>query len=49
MIGTYQVWPKKLIIGSGSIKQLDDEIRAMDKTRIMLFTDEGLRAMPMLD
>lgn len=49
MIGTYQVWPKKLIIGSGSIKQLDNEIRAMNKNRIILFTDEGLREMPIID
>ncbi|MFA0815332.1 MAG: iron-containing alcohol dehydrogenase [Anaerofustis sp.] len=48
-VGTYQVWPKKLVIGSGSIEQLPEEVRLFGAKRVILFTDEGLVNLPLIE
>jgi alcohol dehydrogenase class IV len=47
-VGTYNVWPKKLIIGPGTVKTLGAEIKALGKERVIVFTDSGLKELSMV-
>lgn len=46
--GIFNLWPKKLVIGSGSVKTLGNEIKALGKERVIVFTDEGLKNLAMV-
>jgi len=46
--GIFNLWPKKLIIGSGSVKTLGDEIKALEKKRVIVFTDETMKKFEMV-
>ncbi|MBN2403144.1 MAG: iron-containing alcohol dehydrogenase [Spirochaetes bacterium] len=47
-VGTYNVWPRKLIIGSGTVKTLGSEIKALGKKRVIVFTDNALKEFPIV-
>jgi len=46
--GSFQLWPKKLVLGAGSIKNLGEEVRSFGASRVILFTDEGLKDLDMI-
>ncbi|MGI5936220.1 MAG: iron-containing alcohol dehydrogenase family protein [Oscillospiraceae bacterium] len=47
-MGTYNLWPKKLVIGRETAGQLAQEIKALNKARVMFFTDGNLSKTPMI-
>ena len=42
MINSYSGWPGKVITGSGAIKTIGEEIKALGLSRTMVFSDENL-------
>jgi len=46
-VGSFFVWPKKVVCGSGSLKTLGSEIMAMGKSRVMVFTDRTMKELPL--
>jgi choline dehydrogenase len=47
-VGTYNVWPKKLIIGPGTVKTLGSEIKALGKEKVIVITDNALKELSMV-
>jgi len=47
-LGTFDCWPKKLIIGPGTVKTLGGEIKALGKTSVIVFTDKSMKEFPMV-
>lgn len=47
-VGTFNLWPNKLVIGSGKINEISAEIKALGKERVIVFTDEGMKDFPMI-
>lgn len=45
-VGTFNLWPKKLVIGKESVARLADEIKALGKSRVIVFTDHNLSKLP---
>lgn len=42
-IGTFNLWPNKLVIGPGKINEIGEEINALGKKKVIVFTDEGMK------
>lgn len=47
-ISTYDLWPKKLVIGSGAVKNVGSEVKAFGKEKVMLITDQTLKELSMV-
>ncbi|MGE5542752.1 MAG: iron-containing alcohol dehydrogenase family protein [Bacillota bacterium] len=47
-VGTFDCWPRKVVSGPGSLLQVGDLIRAMDKTRVIVFTDSVIQRLPVV-
>jgi len=47
-LGTFNCWPKKLVIGPGTVKSLGEEIKALGKNSVMVFTDKSMKDFPMV-
>jgi len=47
-VSTYDLWPKKLVVGPGAVKNVGSEVKAMGKEKVMLFTDQTMKELPMV-
>ena len=45
MINTYSGWPGKVVSGEGALLTVGGEVKALGGSRVMLFTDNGLRPL----
>ena len=48
MIAEYALWPNKIIAGPGSMDKISEEVKRMGKNRLILFSDEYLTSVPLV-
>jgi len=48
MIAEYSFWPKKIVAGPGSMDKISEEVKRLGKSRLILFTDEFLTTLPLV-
>ena len=42
----FDAWPKRVVVGAGSASTVGEELRALGRTRALVVTDGGVRAVP---
>lgn len=47
-VGIFNIWPKKVVLGSGGVKTLGDEIKALGKSKVIVITDQGMKDLPVV-
>jgi alcohol dehydrogenase class IV len=47
-VAVYDRWPRRMLVGEGSVKQLPDEIRGLGAKKILLITDTGIVSLPFI-
>jgi alcohol dehydrogenase class IV len=45
---TFNLWPNQLVIGAGASKELSSHVRGANGSRVMVFTDRGIKDLPMV-
>lgn len=45
-VGLFEGWPRKVLCGPGSALQVGGVIKGMRKSRVLVFTDAGLKGLP---
>lgn len=48
VLGIFNIWPKKVVLGSGGVKTLGDEIKALGKSKVIVITDQGMKDLPVV-
>lgn len=47
-VGRYDFWPNKVVSGPGALKSLGNEIKAMGKKKVLVFTDQGMKELQLI-
>ena len=47
-VSSYVCWPRNVVTGAGAVKNLGDIIRQMGKSSVIVFTDRGMKDLPVV-